>query len=118
MMEVSTYTTKDRVQSSVFWSLLRFSVVLDKIAGKLLFLIWSANHSILISCFGKTLEYLSEKYDLNYYNLKGLHIFSKKKLSKIKLNFTKLTRFGLHNIFTKRLKSKMWDDHVNLNSIK
>lgn len=77
------------------------------------------NHGQHISFYSrKTLEYLSEKYGLNYYNLKGLHIFSKNKLSKIKLNLTKLTRFGLHNMFKKRLKSKMWDDHINLNSIK
>lgn len=62
----------------------------------------------------KTLQHLAAKFNLNYYNLKGLHIFSKKNLSVFNLFLIKLTRFGLFSYVKRKLKSKTHQDYLNL----
>lgn len=59
----------------------------------------------------KTLKYIASKYDLNYYNMKSLHILTKKKISTLTLLGTRLSKFGLHQIVASKLNSKTWLDH-------
>lgn len=62
----------------------------------------------------KTFEFIAKKYNLNYANLCGLHLLSEKKISILQLKILKLSKFGLHKILKKRLKSKTWGDHEKL----
>ncbi len=63
----------------------------------------------------KTLQYIAVKYNLHYANLGGLHIFTERKMSSLKLNILKFSRFGLHKLLARKLKSKTWEDYLKMN---
>ncbi len=61
----------------------------------------------------KTFKYIAEYYKLNYYHIDFFHILTEKNnISNLKLNILKLSKYGLHNIFIKRLKSRTWSDYI------
>lgn len=62
----------------------------------------------------KTFEFIAQKYNLNYANSCGLHLLTEKKISNTQLKVLKLSRFGLHNILKKQLKSKTWEDYLKM----
>jgi len=66
----------------------------------------------------KTFEFIATKYNLNYANLGGLHLLTEKKISNLKLKVLKLSRFGLHKLLQKQLKSKNWDDYLKMSNKK
>jgi len=59
----------------------------------------------------KTIGYMAERFDVNYYRLGSLHIFSDREIPKWKILAMRLSRFGLYPLIAKKLKSKTWDDH-------
>jgi hypothetical protein len=61
-----------------------------------------------------TFEYIANKFDLNYYNIGSLHILTRKKISKLVLLSTKLTKFGIDKLIVKLIKSKTWLDHESM----
>jgi len=76
---------------------------------------YGLNHGQHISFYSeKTFKFIASKYMLNYFNLNGLHVLSAKKLPKYLKYFLKLTRFGLHKFYEKKLKSKTWEDHLEM----
>lgn len=74
------------------------------------------NHGQHISFYTeKTLYTLASQQDMNFYNINGIHIITKRKLNSRLLVLTKkLTNFGLYLIVKKLLKSKTFSDHINL----
>jgi hypothetical protein len=59
----------------------------------------------------KTFQYVSELFNLNYYKIGSLHIFSRTHISFWKLKAMSLERLGLDIIIKKRLKSKTYSDY-------
>ena len=79
---------------------------------------YGLDHGQHISFYSrKTFEFIAKKYNLQYVNLGGLHLFSDKKLSSLKLKILKFSKFGFHKILQKRLKSKTWEDHLKMRNI-
>ena len=73
-------------------------------------------HGQHISFYSKhTLELIAKKYDLYFYSIAGVHIFTNKKLipSAVKI-FLKMAKYGLYVIVKKMMNSKTWDDHFRL----
>jgi len=73
-------------------------------------------HGQHVSFFSsRTLNYIAEKSGLYFYSYKDLHLFSEKKLN---LNIFKalilFSKFGLSLYVKKKLKSKIWEDHILL----
>ena len=66
----------------------------------------------------KTMQFIARKYNLNYDSVGDLHLFTEKKISKLLLILLKFSRFGLHKILAKKLKSKTWMDHLKVSKIK
>ena len=64
----------------------------------------------------KTFEFIAQKYHLNYVNLGQLHLLTEKTISNLQLKVLKLSRFGLHKLLQKRLKSKTWEDYLMMKS--
>ena len=62
----------------------------------------------------KTFEFIAKKYDLYYLNLGTFHVLSKRKIFAYAKYILKFSKFGLHKILQKQLKSKTWDDYLNL----
>jgi hypothetical protein len=62
----------------------------------------------------KTFEYIANKYGLNYINLGTFHVLSKRKLPTYAKYVLKFSKFGLHKILQKRLKSKTWEDYLKM----
>ncbi|MEI8061181.1 MAG: class I SAM-dependent methyltransferase [Candidatus Berkelbacteria bacterium] len=59
----------------------------------------------------KTLKYLAHKYGLRYYSYGSLHLFTNKKINKIRFRLLfKLTEFGLDHFVARRMKSKTISD--------
>ena len=59
----------------------------------------------------KTLDYISNKYGLYYYNINNLHIFSKRKLNIFFLKLLLFNKFYLFRFLKFKLKSKTLRDH-------
>ena len=61
----------------------------------------------------KTLSFIAQKFGLNFYSYKDVHIFTKRKIN---FNLFKtliiLSRFGLFFYVRKNLISKTWEDHL------
>lgn len=74
------------------------------------------NHGQHISFYTeRTLYTLAHQQDMNYYNINGIHIITKRKLNaKLLVLTNKLTSFGLYLIVKKLLKSKTFSDHIRL----
>jgi len=62
--------------------------------------------------------------DLNYYNLGSPHILTNKNVNRLQLFAAKLifaaniTRFAIHKIVEKRLKTKTWTDYLETIKVK
>ncbi len=67
----------------------------------------------------KTLEFLADIYNLNFYSFGGYHLFSKKRLNKKLILFClKLSKAGLFQFLQSRMKSLTWKDHLKLQKLK
>jgi len=79
---------------------------------------YGLDHGQHISFYSKTtLHYIAKKYDLYYYNLNSLHIFSEKKIPNYKVKLLKLTRIGFHVLLQKVLQSKTWSDYQKVSKL-
>jgi len=74
------------------------------------------NHGQHISFYTKkTLDTLASQFKLNYYNVNGIHILTKRKFNTTLLMLMKkLRNFGLYQIVKKLVKSKTFSDHLNI----
>jgi hypothetical protein len=73
---------------------------------------YGLDHGQHISFYSeKTFEFIAKNYNLNYANSGGLHLLTEKKISNLQLKVLKLSKFGLHKILQRQLKSKTWEDH-------
>ncbi|MBA3025316.1 MAG: class I SAM-dependent methyltransferase [Sulfurimonas sp.] len=80
---------------------------------------YGLDHGQHISFYSeKTFDFIAKKFNLNYVNLVGLHLLSEKKISNLQLKVLKLSKFGLHKLLQKRLKSKTWDDYLKMSEKK
>lgn len=80
---------------------------------------YGLDHGQHISFYSnKTFEFIANKYNLHYINLGSLHILSEKVISKFKLKILKFSRFGLHKLLERQLKSRTWDDYLKMSRIK
>ncbi len=72
------------------------------------------DHGQHISFYSKkTLSFIAQKYGLNFYSYKDVHLFTRKKINpSIFLLLISLSKRGLFSIIKTRLKSKTWDDHL------
>jgi hypothetical protein len=69
----------------------------------------------------KTLQYIANKYKLNYFNLGSIHILTERNnITNFKLKILKLNRLGLAKLLSKLYRSKTFGDyqHVCLESKK
>lgn len=74
---------------------------------------YGLEHGQHISIYSyKTLEFIANKYDLNYYDLGGLHIFTNKTIPFYAKWLLRLSKYGLHKLIQKNLNSKTWEDHL------
>ena len=74
---------------------------------------YGLDHGQHISFYNeKTLEYIAKKFNLNYINLGRLHMLSEKKIPSYAKYLLKLSKFGLHKVLQKQLKSKTWEDYL------
>lgn len=74
------------------------------------------NHGQHISFYSeKTLQTLANQFELNYYNVNGLHILTDKKFyNPFLILINKLRNFGLYHIVKKLVKSKTFSDHLKI----
>jgi hypothetical protein len=73
------------------------------------------DHGQHISFYSKkTLNYLADKFNINYYRVGSLHIFSKKEISNFTLFLPKLSKFGFEKIIERKMSSKVWSDYERL----
>jgi hypothetical protein len=80
---------------------------------------YGLDHGQHISFYSqKTFKYLAKKYSLNYINLGGMHFLTEKKISNLQLKVLKLSKFGLHKLLQKGLKSKTWEDYLRMSERK
>lgn len=78
---------------------------------------YGLDHGQHISFYSeKTLKFIAEKYSLNYQNLGAMHILTDIQLPKYTKYLLKFTKFGLHKILEKRVKSKTWEDHIKVSN--
>lgn len=76
---------------------------------------YGLDHGQHISFYSKkSLNYLARKFNVNYYSIGSLHIFTKNEMSKFILFLPKLSKFGLEKIIEKRMHSKVWSDYKKL----
>lgn len=74
---------------------------------------YGREHGQHISIYSyKTLDFIANKYDLNYYNLGGLHIFTNKTIPFYAKWLLRLSKYGLYKLIQKNLNSKTWEDHL------
>ena len=80
---------------------------------------YGLEHGQHISFYSEnTLRFIAQKYNLNYYNFKGLYFIIKKKLPGYAKFYSKLKIFGFDKFIRKRLISKTWEDHLKLRNVK
>jgi len=73
---------------------------------------YGLEHGQHISFYSKkTLKYIANKFDVYYYKIGSLHIFSRKKIPNYILLTTKLSKFGVDRLLSKKLTSKTWADY-------
>ena len=76
---------------------------------------YGLDHGQHISFYSeKTFEFIADKYSLNYSNLGTFHVLSKKNIPFYAKYLLKFSKFGLHNILQKKLKSKTWQDYLKM----
>ena len=73
-------------------------------------------HGQHLSFYSKTsLDFLAKKIGLKYYSARGLHILTKNKLNSTALKLIlNLNRVGLFRYVKRRMKSKIWEDHLKM----
>lgn len=59
----------------------------------------------------RTLNFIANKYGLNYANLGDLNLLTQRKIKSARLRILKLSKFGLHKWFQIKLKGKTWEDY-------
>lgn len=76
------------------------------------------NHGQHISFYTKkTLYTLANQFNLNYYNVNGIQIFTKRRFNNTLLvSMKKLRNFGLYKIVKKFVKSKTFSDHIMIDN--
>jgi hypothetical protein len=80
---------------------------------------YGLDHGQHISFYSeKTFQYIAKKYNLNYAHLNDLHLLTEKKISSWSLKTLKFSKFGLHKLFARQLKSKTWDDYLIMSKSK
>lgn len=80
---------------------------------------YGLDHGQHISFYSiRTLEFIAKKYNLNYINLSSLHLLTDKKFSNFQLKILKFTKFGLHKILQKLIKTKTWNDNLRIKQYK
>lgn len=63
----------------------------------------------------KTIYTLANQFNMNYYNLNGIHILTKRKFNNTLLVLiNKLSNFGLYQIVNKLVNSKTFSDHLKI----
>lgn len=74
------------------------------------------NHGQHISFYSEnTFNILAKQFELNYYNVNGVHILTKRKFNNTLLVIIKkLRNFGLYQIVKKLVKSKTFSDHISI----
>lgn len=78
---------------------------------------YGLDHGQHISFYSyRTFRYIANNYGLNYVNHGNLHLLTRKKIQDIYLKVLKLSKFGLHLILQKMLKSKTWEDFERVRS--
>jgi hypothetical protein len=76
---------------------------------------YGLDHGQHISFYSeKTFQFIADKYGLNYSNLGSLHLLTEQKISNLKLKILKFSKFGLHKLLQKQLKSKTWEDYLKM----
>lgn len=77
---------------------------------------YAFDHGQHISFYdSNTLRYLANQFKMNYYNVNGIHIFTRKKLNSTKLIFMKkLRNYGLLWYVKKKINSKTFTDHLKI----
>ena len=79
---------------------------------------YGLEHGQHISFYSKeTLEYIANKYSLNYFFLDGLHVITEKKIPSYISILLKSTRFCIDKLYARKLKSKTWDDYLRVSSL-
>lgn len=74
---------------------------------------YGLDHGQHISFYSEiTFEFIAKKYDLSYTNLGVLHVLSEKKIPFYAKYLLKFSKFGLHKLLQKMLKSKTWEDYL------
>ncbi len=76
------------------------------------------NHGQHISFYSeKTFNTLAKQFGLNYYNVNGIQILTKRKFNNTLLVIIKkLRNFGLYQIVKKLVKSKTFSDHISIDT--
>ena len=73
------------------------------------------NHGQHISFYSeKTFQFLSDKYNLKYYDLGPIKLFTTKKIPFYSKYFLKLTKIGIHNVLIDKSKSKTREDYLKM----
>lgn len=79
---------------------------------------YGVEHGQHIAFYSKaTLHFMAKKFGLNYCNIGSLHVFSKKNVSKLTLFATRLSKFGLDKVVSRRITSKTWSDHELMSKV-
>lgn len=75
-------------------------------------------HGQHLSFYSRTsLNIIAQKLGLNFYSFRGLHILTKRKLNPVSTQLVlALSKFGLFAFVKLRMKSKLWEDHLQMKS--
>ena len=78
---------------------------------------YGLDHGQHISFYNEnTFQFIANKYGLNYYNLGGLQLLTNKNIPQYVKLVLKFSKFRLHEILQKQLKSKTWSDHLKMSN--
>lgn len=66
----------------------------------------------------KTLTELAQIFNLNYYLVSGVHLFTKHKINSLKLSLNKIRNYGLYNFVKRNITSRINSDSTNLKKLK
>jgi len=78
---------------------------------------YGLDHGQHISFYNEnTFQFIANKYGLNYYNLGGLQLLTDRNISSYVKLILKFSKFGLHKVLQKQLKSKTCDDYLEISN--
>jgi len=78
---------------------------------------YGLDHGQHISFYNEnTFQFIANKYGLNYYNLGSLQLLTNKNIPQYVKLVLKFSKFRLHEILQKQLKSKTWSDHLKMSN--